>query len=154
MYQLPIVYSPILFTSDSGVVMPKTDELAEAIFKMSMRTWRRTAKAISDLTESEFLALDCLASKSCTVGEIIQSVQVLPAQMSRIVRRLEQAAYVTSDLNPDDKRKVDLSITSKGKKAYERFRKAKITPIVEALERLTPKDREIFMSCLERMSGK
>lgn len=154
MHQLPIVYSPILFTSDNGVVMPKTDELAEAIFKMSMRTWRRTAKAISDLTESEFLALDCLASKSCTVGEIIQSVQVLPAQMSRIVRRLEQAEYITSDLNADDKRKIDLSITSKGKKAHQRFRKAKTTPIVEALERLTPQDRETFMSILERMSGK
>ena len=153
LHHLLIVYSPILFTSDNGVVMPRTDELAEAIFKMSMRMWRRAAKAISDLTESEFLALDCLASKSGTVGEVITSVQVLPAQMSRIVKRLEQAGYVTSDLNPDDKRKVDLSITSKGKKAHQQFRKAKIAPIVEALGRLTPVERESFMSLVRRMFG-
>ena len=57
----------------------------------------------------EGLALDYLANvESATVGEVKKVIQALPAQMSRIIRSLENKgdkSYVECSINPKDKRK-------------------------------------------------
>ena len=135
--------------------MPETTaQLAEAIHAMSKLSWRQTAKETSDLTESEYLALDHLVqSGTSTVGKITEAIGVLPAQMSRIIRRIEQAGFVSGAINPDDKRRVDISISKKGKQVHTKYRKAKLAPLIEALERLTPEERSQFMSLVGRMRG-
>jgi len=137
-------------------VMPQTTtQLAEAIHAMSKLSWRRTARETSELTESEYLALDHLVqTETSTVGEIIKAINVLPAQMSRIVRNLEDAGFASGSINPDDKRKVNISVTKKGKQVYTKYRKAKLGPLIDALERLTPNERSQFMSLIHKMRRK
>jgi len=135
--------------------MPETTaQLADAIHAMSKLSWRRTARETSDLTESEYLALDHLAQAgTSTVGEITEAISVLPAQMSRIIRRLEKAKLATGSINPEDKRRVDMSITPRGKRAHTKYRNAKLAPLIEALERLTSQERIQFMSLIHKMRG-
>ncbi|MCH7991698.1 MAG: MarR family transcriptional regulator, partial [Gemmatimonadetes bacterium] len=52
-----------------------------------------------------------------TVGELQKSIGILPAQMSRLLRGLEDKSgtgLVASSINPQDRRKVDVTITDDG----------------------------------------
>jgi DNA-binding MarR family transcriptional regulator len=103
-------------------------------------------------SETEFLTLDFLVKHGeQTVGDIQKSVGVLPAQMSRIIRSLEQKGgvpFVECNINPDDRRRVDVSITPEGKKAYDSYRTARVTQTMEVLAGLAPDDRDEFIRIL------
>ncbi len=133
--------------------MPETAaRLAEAIFEMSKRTWRQAARATSEVTESEFLALDFLGEVGlASVGDITRAVEVLPAQTSRIVRSLERQGLITCDINAEDKRKVNVRLTAKGKRIHARYRLAKLDPIHSALQRLSPREQKQFMTLVNKM---
>ena len=128
-------------------------ELAEALLALSVHSWRQFSSQTAEVTESEFLALDHLSQKGvCTVGSIREEINVLPAQMSRIIRRLEEAGYITTAINAGDKRKVDVKMTADGGKVYRKYRKAKLDPLVHALDRLTPAQQRQFMELVQLMS--
>lgn len=128
-------------------------ELAEAILSLSVHSWRQVSSQTAEVTESEFLALDQLAQNGVqTVGAIREEINVLPAQMSRIVRRLEEARYITTSINAHDKRKVDVKMTPDGGKIYKKYRKAKLEPIIHALDRLSNTQQKQFMDLVKLMS--
>ncbi len=135
--------------------MHETRRLAEAILTLSKRSWIETSRETAELTESEFLALDYLADTgTSTVGEVQKHIKVLPAQMSRLVRRLQEVDLVSSEINRQDRRKIDVTITQAGRASHARYRDAKLAPILAALERLTKTERSQFMMLVEKMSGR
>ena len=135
------------------------ERLALQIFDLTKRTWLQTQrekfKGGYDLSESEFLALDALEeAPSLSVGELRRHVGVLPAQMSRIIKALEQRydeKLVVCAINPKDKRKVDVTITPKGRRAVAAYRRAKITASVKALRSLPERDLGALAGILERV---
>jgi DNA-binding MarR family transcriptional regulator len=134
--------------------MPHTNELAEAIFTVSKRSWVESSNQTSAITESEFLALEYLCEVGTTsVGEIQHHINVVPAQMSRLLRRLEAEMLVTTAINPNDRRKVDVTISDTGRAIRDEYRKAKLAPIVSALDRLTSEERTEFMNLVKKMTG-
>lgn len=134
--------------------MPHTNELAEAIFAVSKRSWAESSKQTSVVTESEFLALEFLCETGTTsVGEIQHHINVVPAQMSRLLRRLEGEKLVTTAINLEDRRKVDVTISDAGKAVRDEYRDAKMAPIIAALERLAPEERGEFMNLVRKMTG-
>ncbi|MFH0983742.1 MAG: MarR family transcriptional regulator [Planctomycetota bacterium] len=135
-------------------------DLAQEVFDLTTmssaaRSRSKAAMASGQLTETEFLALDALAKRSPqTVGEIQKAVGVLPAQMSRIVRSLEDKegeALVHCEINPDDRRRINVALTPAGQRAYEAYRQARLGFTLEILRELTPEDREEFMRLLRLM---
>jgi len=136
------------------------EELAEEILELSTmgsaaRFRSKAGAATGHLTETEYLALDALIKESpLTVGQIQKAVGVLPAQMSRIVRALESKegkALITCEINPHDRRRIDVSLTLVGRKAYQAYREARLGFTVEILRELSPTDREEFMRLLRLM---
>jgi DNA-binding MarR family transcriptional regulator len=136
------------------------EDLAEEVFDlgtMSSRVRSRSKGAVAggQLTETEFLALDSLAKESPqTVGAIQKTVGVLPAQMSRIVRALEDkdgGPFITCQINPADRRRIDVSITDAGLNAYRAYRQARLGLTVEILRELTVEDRAEFMRLMRLM---
>jgi len=74
--------------------------------------------------------------------------------MSRILKALEQRydeKLVICSINPDDKRKIDVSITPKGRRAVDAYRRAKIKTSMEALESLTDRDLANLSSILGKI---
>lgn len=134
-------------------------ELALQIFELTRRTWfesqREKFKGGYDLSESEFLALDALEdAEAMSVGELRKYVGVLPAQMSRILKALEQRydeKLVICSINPDDKRKIDVSITAKGRRAVDAYRRAKIQASIDSLHSLTDTDLKNLSSILSKI---
>ena len=136
-------------------------QLALQMFEMAKRTWlesqREKMKGGFDLSESEFLTLDALEEvTSLSVGDLRRRVAVLPAQMSRIIKALEQRydeKLVLCAINPKDKRKIDVSITPKGRRAVAAYRRAKIMTSVEALSSVSDEDLAAFSAFLERIEA-
>ena len=134
--------------------------LAEEVFALSqlgsqVRAQARTGDAVEVLTETETLTLDLLSKQEVmSVGEIQRAVGVLPAQMSRIVRALEDkagTAYIKCAINPQDRRKIDVSITPEGSKALEAYRTARTSMTVRFLSVLTLAERDEFMRILRKL---
>ena len=133
--------------------------LARRIFAITVRTWigsqREKMKGGYDLSESEFLALAALESADClSVGELRREVGVLPAQMSRIIKALEHRydeKLVVCSINAKDKRKIDVAITARGRRAVEAYRRAKILATVDALRSLSDRDLSALLRILNEI---
>ena len=108
-----------------------------------------------ELTETEFLALDALLHhESMTVGEIQKHVGVLPAQMSRVIRSLENRgkdALVVCAINTTDRRKVDVCITPKGRKAHATYQSIRTSFVSAILDDMAVDDRQSFMRMIRGM---
>lgn len=119
----------------------RLEALAEEMFSLNFLFWtlrhRNKVDDPFDLTDPEFVTLDTLAhKKSCTVGELQQILDVRPAQMSRIIRALENKAekpLIACAINPQDKRRINVSISDLGKKAHEEYRKRRLQTSMELL---------------------
>ncbi len=132
-------------------------EFANEIFELSKDVWaaqsRAKGKEQTEITETEFLALDILwrATGSLTVGEIQRQIGILPAQMSRVIRSLESKGHmplISCRINPDDKRKIDVELTPAGRAAHQSYRQTKLGSIEKMLLTLSEHDRQEFMRIL------
>lgn len=159
---------PVLHRQGAPLTLPadraqeSLDALAEEIFELStlssaVRSRSKAAAAADQLTESEFLALDTLAKESPrTVGAIQKAIGVLPAQMSRIIRSLEDQGgtpYIACEINSEDRRRIDVHLSPAGRKAHEAYRRVRLGLTLEVLQGLSPGDRAEFMRLLRLMRG-
>src|SRR5262249_41704224 len=107
----------------------------------TLRGRRRTG----DLKEVEFLTLSLLqAHGTMIVGDIQRLLGVLPAQMSRIIRALEnrERPLIQCRINSRDKRKVDVVLTPAGEKALMEFQASRVARLAERLHSLSEEDLE------------
>jgi len=130
---------------------------ADEIFDLSRESWiaqsRSKAKMQLELSETEFLALDILAKapRPCTVGQIQRELGVLPAQMSRVIRSLENKGpkpLVECKINAEDKRKIDVELSPAGRETHRAYREIKLGTIQKMLATLNAHDRSEFMRIL------
>ena len=134
----------------------------EEIFELSKDVWaaqsRSKGKGETEITETEFLALDLLhRSQPLAVGEIQRHIGVLPAQMARVIRSLEskgEQALITCRINPEDKRKIDVELTPAGVEAHKTYREVKLGTIQKMLLSLSDHDRQEFMRILRLIREK
>ncbi|MCK4659442.1 MAG: MarR family transcriptional regulator [Phycisphaerae bacterium] len=138
----------------------KLEDLAQEVFNVTtmsflVRSRSKASASGQQLSEAEFLTLDVLAKESPqTVGAIQKAVGVLPAQMSRIIRALESKdgeALVSCEINPDDRRRINVKLTAVGRKAYQSYRQARLSLTMQILSELLPEDREEFIRILRLM---
>ena len=116
----------------------------------------RGRRRSGDLKEVEFLTLSVLHnSETLIVGDIQRTLGVLPAQMSRIIRALENRdpPLISCRINPRDKRKIDVCLTPAGQKALAGYRDASVSRIVEHLRHLPEEDREDLMRSLDKLTA-
>jgi DNA-binding MarR family transcriptional regulator len=129
---------------------------AEDIFALTKLAFTARARARAGtpevLSETEFLSLDVLVQDGPTpVGGIQKRIGVLPAQMSRIIRALESKggeAFVVCAINPNDRRKIDVRITPKGRNAHRTYRAARLKMSMDILKDLSAGDRSEFVRIL------
>ncbi len=116
----------------------------------------RARRRNGDLKEIEFLTLAILESRrTMIVGDIQRLLHVLPAQMSRIIRSLEDrpTPLIACRINPHDKRKIDVCLTDAGDEALRVYRAARLCRIAEVLQELPDSDQEDLARLLEKVRG-
>jgi DNA-binding MarR family transcriptional regulator len=128
-------------------------EIFEVVTQICLSTLRGRRR-YGDLKEIEFLTLSILQTHgTMIVGDIQRILAVLPAQMSRVIRSLEdrENPLIQCQINPRDKRKIDVILTSEGEKALLNYQAARISRLVEKLQVLTEEDMEEMLGVLTKV---
>jgi DNA-binding MarR family transcriptional regulator len=132
-------------------------DFVEEVFAISRDFWmaqsRSRGRHETEITETEFLTLDLLlkATETMTVGDIQRKIGVLPAQMSRVIRSLENKGdqpLISCRINQSDKRKIDVELTPAGRKAHEEYRRMKLGGIERMLLSMSDQDRNELLRLL------
>lgn len=138
---------------------PRTLDLAHELFEVVTQICLSTLRGrrrLGDLKEVEFLTLAILhANGTMIVGDIQRILGILPAQMSRVIRALENRdrPLIQCRINPRDKRKIDVCLTSYGEKSLLDYQGARVNRIVERLYDLSDEDQESLMHALNKLHG-
>ena len=133
----------VMVSGNSG---EKHDDLAHRLFDVV--TWcclavPRGRRKTGDLKEIEFLTLSLLHQHAVLiVGDIQRQLGVLPAQMSRIIRALEnrERPLICCKINAQDKRKIDVALTPSGQSAFQEYHMARVRSISGLLSKLQESD--------------
>jgi DNA-binding MarR family transcriptional regulator len=135
----------------------RLEDLAQELFEVVTHlcvTTLRGRRRSGDLKEVEFLTLSLLhAQGSMIVGDIQRLLGILPAQMSRIIRALENRAQplIECRINPRDKRKIDVALTPHGEKTLLEYQESRIGPLVERLQHLSEDDHDDILRVLQKL---
>jgi DNA-binding MarR family transcriptional regulator len=130
-------------------------ELFDVVTQICLSTLRGRRRN-GDLKEVEFLTLSLLHGNGIMiVGDIQRVLGILPAQMSRIIRALEQrdCPLIHCKINPRDKRKIDVNLTGSGEKTLLEYQGARVGRIVERLQTLSDDDQEDLIRVLTKLHG-
>ena len=132
----------------STVAGHRLEEIAQDLFgvmtQFSLSTQAHQRRGV-ELKELEFLTLSVLHTHSrMIVGDIQRVLGVLPAQMSRIIRSLENrpSPLIECQINPQDKRKVDVRLSAAGARALLEFREVRVQKLVALLKNGSDEDHE------------
>jgi DNA-binding MarR family transcriptional regulator len=143
-----------MVASGSGV---RLEEAARDLFDVVTQlglTAMRGRRRPGELKELEFFTLALLHEHGTViVGTIQKTLGVLPAQMSRIIRSLEsrERAYIACQINPGDKRKVDVCLTPAGEKALQEFITSRTDRLVTLMRDLPEEEQEELNRLIEKL---
>ena len=130
-------------------------ELFQVVTQICLSTLRGRRRA-GDLKEVEFLTLSLLQEHGILiVGDIQRVLGVLPAQMSRVIRALEnrERPLIQCRINPRDKRKIDVELTTPGEKALLDYQGKRVGRIVAQLSNLSDDDQDDLIRALNKLHG-
>lgn len=128
-------------------------ELFQVVTQICLSTLRGRRRA-GDLKEVEFLTLSLLqAHGTMIVGDIQRVLGILPAQMSRVIRSLEnrERPLIQCRINARDKRKIDVELTPNGEKTLAEYQGKRVGRIVERLNNLSDDDQEDMIRALNKL---
>ena len=96
-----------------------TGRLLSAAARLVEREWNAHL-AQWDLNHASLGVLHVLSGAAATQRGLAVAVQVEDQTMSRIVERLERSGYVTRERDPQDRRRVVVSLTALGRRTAGR----------------------------------
>ena len=143
----------------AGSTALRVEEIAQDLFEVVTQIGLSTLRGrrrVADLKEVEFLTLSILHNReSMIVGDIQRLLGVLPAQMSRIIRALENRdrPLIACRINPRDKRKINVYLTPAGEKALTDYRDASVTRIIALLRHLSEEEQEDLTRLLDKLTS-
>ncbi|HVS34259.1 MAG TPA: MarR family transcriptional regulator [Gemmataceae bacterium] len=126
--------------------------LIEVVAQLGLTT-PRGRRRNGDLKEIEYFTLSILRHHdTLIVGDIQRQLGVLPAQMSRIIRSLEDRDHplIACRINSRDKRKIDVALTPAGVAAYDDYQATRVQVVAGLLSRLPEEDLDDLHRLLER----
>src|SRR5437868_8441469 len=121
----------------------RLDDIAHELFQLVTQICLSTLRGRrrgGELKEVEFLTLSLLQTNgTMIVGDIQRLLGILPAQMSRVIRALEnrERPLIQCRINTRDKRKIDVVLTGTGEKALLDYQGKRVRRIAEQLQSLT-----------------
>ena len=130
-------------------------ELRVAVMKTSRRL--RLESSSEMLTPAQYSVLAGLKSEPHTIGELAQREQVAAPSMTRIVKSLVDAGWVTRTSNAQDARQVMIGISEEGMHAFVGARSQRTAWLARRIDQLGEDERRILAQAavlLQEMSAK
>ncbi|WP_235866364.1 MarR family winged helix-turn-helix transcriptional regulator [Serinibacter arcticus] len=116
-----------------------TDELASQLRRAILVTSRRLrAERVGDVTLGQYSVMARLLEEgSATPSDLAALERVAAPSMTRTVRCLEDAGYVTRAEHPDDRRAILLTLTDAGHEVIRETRRRRTVWLAQRLDSLT-----------------
>lgn len=112
-----------------------------------VRALRRAGTA--EVAPGGMAALATLSSSGpMRLGDLAAREGVAPPTLTRIVAGLEEAGYVSRQIDPDDRRAVQVAVTPKGAGLVGGVLTARSAALRDRLLALSPGDRAALLACL------
>jgi DNA-binding MarR family transcriptional regulator len=105
-----------------------------------------------DITAPQLIVLASVANKEAdSAAGLCKSISYDPGAMTRMIDRLEQKGLVRRVPNPDDRRAMNLELTTAGKALFPQLLKAKETVQAQFLRGFGKAEVQALESFLNRM---
>ncbi len=110
--------------------------------------FRKLFSCVTDLSNLEVLILSLLDAEP--EGRMFLSdlqkklTPIRASKLTNITNKLEDEGYIVKDRSKEDRRKVIIRITQKGRKLYRDFEDAVAEAVTPGIEKLTPEELEIL----------
>ncbi|MHB8584762.1 MAG: MarR family winged helix-turn-helix transcriptional regulator [Thermoplasmatota archaeon] len=131
----------------SGAALPPVDEPWKSLRETHLALQRRYSEILSsrDLAFGEYLVLGLCAQSPTRPSQIAERVGITPAGTTDLVDRLERRGFVTRRASPEDRRTVNVELTTTGEREY-RESKAQIRRFLSTLgAHVAAEDREALI---------
>ena len=132
------------FTEQVGHLLRRAYQCHVAIFQQTIKNFQ--------LTAAQFAVLCTVREQiSCSLSEIVGVTAIDQATVRGIIERLKLRKLITVSHNPDDRRKVSVSMTDDGMTVIEQT-----IPVVEQISEMTfnglnPAERVALLYLLRKM---
>ncbi|BAJ75009.1 transcriptional regulator [Microbacterium testaceum StLB037] len=138
-------------TPDQSPVFTSTaSTLRMATFRLARRL--RAQRAVDSMSDGQFAVLAALTIHGeHTLGQLADRERVTAPSMNRTVSLLEEAGYLTRTPHEDDRRKVTIALTDAGRTVVDETVRRRDAWLEEALEGLSPGERQTLASAAEIM---
>ncbi len=124
--------------------------------------FRKLFSIASDLSDAEILILSLLKSmdgKKVSMSMLYNELHpIKPSKLTQITNKMEDKGLIKKARSKKDRRKVEIHLTEKGKKALEKYEKsiaALLTPLVSDLDNteaeVLNKSFDIWVKILSRL---
>lgn len=118
---------------------PLAAELRVAVMRTSRRL--RAEAATGQISPGQYSVLAAIMDGPRTVGQLAAREQIQAPSMTRIVNALAEAAFVSREENPQDKRQVLVKISDSGAATLLRARSKRTAWLAQRVSALTPQER-------------
>lgn len=137
----------------------RTDTALASQLRISVARLGRRLRAERELEGLSLSATSVLGllfrEKAMTIGELAQAERVQPPSMTRTVNCLVEDGYVDRAADPDDGRRVVVTLTDEGLAMVQAERRRRDAWLAKQLRNLAPEEREVLRAAaplLERLS--
>ena len=129
----------------------------EELRVLLQRVARRIRNNVADgtMSDAKMGVLFRLKSGPATPGQLAERERITPPSMNRTLNTLEQAGLVSRQPDPDDARKVIVTITAAGRGLIAETRRLRTAWFTQQLAGLTPQERaalEAVVPVLQRIA--
>ncbi len=129
-----------------------TADLANALRPSVMRLARRMRQMRDhslELNSNQLSAMAVLLNNGDQLmGALAAAEQVQPPSMTRIVKGLEERAYVARRPDPHDRRQCLVTLTDEGRRVLMANRRRRDHWLAIRLAELTPAERDVLRQCV------
>ena len=115
-------------------------EMRVAVMKTSRRL--RLESSSETLTPAQYSVLAALRTRKYTIGELTQREQIAAPSMTRIIKNLSEAGWVTRAANVDDARQIYVEISDDGLHTFVAARGKRTAWLARRIEQLGEEDRK------------
>ena len=123
-----------------------SDELRLLVQRLARRI--RNNRADGSMSDTKMGVLFRLEVSAATPGQLAERERVSPPSMNRTLNALEQAALVTRSPDPDDARKVIVTLTPEGAALIAETRRLRTEWFGERLAELSQDERDALQAVI------
>ncbi|MEV4616538.1 MarR family transcriptional regulator [Kitasatospora sp. NPDC049258] len=130
--------------------LARAQRLTDVITRLrrALRSSIRTDYPWESLPMAQVELLQTLAAAPLRVGELADRQRLAPNTVSGLIGKLLDAGFVDRQADPGDRRTARIALTDAGHQQLNDWRQAHERRLADALESLSPADREAVMLAL------